>query len=89
MPGSNAFLPGETPTGQPDGESAEAIVPSSESRGLETARVNEETGRLTVGKGRTGRWASDHGKDIETDDTRMGEVPDECLFDGKHGVLGV
>ena len=30
VPGSNAFLPGETPTGKSDGESAEAIVPSSE-----------------------------------------------------------
>ena len=30
VPGSNALLPGETPTGQPGGESAEAIVPSSE-----------------------------------------------------------
>lgn len=30
VPGSNAFLPGEAPLGQPDGESAEAVVPSSE-----------------------------------------------------------
>jgi hypothetical protein len=29
VPGSNAFLPGETPLGRPGGESAEAIVMSS------------------------------------------------------------
>ena len=29
VPGSNAFLPGETPLGQPGGESAEAIVMGS------------------------------------------------------------
>ena len=27
VPGSNALLPGEIPTGQPDGKSAEAVVP--------------------------------------------------------------
>ena len=29
VPGSNAFLPGETPTGQPEGESAEVVVVDS------------------------------------------------------------
>ena len=72
-------------------------MPWEVSRGRSTAqragarnrRVNEDTGRLDVGKGRTDRLASDHGKDIGTDDTRMGEETDERRSVGKHGVPGV
>ena len=42
VPGSNAFLPGETPLGQPGGESAEAIVVHSRPGGWKNARLNYE-----------------------------------------------
>jgi hypothetical protein len=45
--GSSAPLPGEAPPGQPGGESAEAVVVGGTSRGLEDARLNNETGSLT------------------------------------------
>ena len=69
VPGSNAFLPGETPTRQLGGESAEAVVPRSEP-GAVMARVNEETGRLDVGKGRTEQERSDRVEDAATDEAR-------------------
>ena len=50
--GSNAFLPGETPTGQPEGESAEAIVMCSKP-GDERRPLKHETGSLDAMKGQT------------------------------------
>ena len=58
--GSNALLPGETPTGQPGGESAEAIVLSSE--------PGTPPGRLDVGKGRTEQERSVRVEDTATED---------------------
>jgi len=54
-----------------------------------TARVNEETGSLDVGKDRTGERALDHGEGIGADDTRMGEAAGKRLLVGKHGALAV
>ena len=44
---SNVSLPGETCAGTPAQESAEAIVIGPTSRGLEDARVNNDTGGLS------------------------------------------
>jgi hypothetical protein len=44
---SNVLLPGEVCTGKPVQKSAEAIVIEETSRGLEEARLNDETGGLT------------------------------------------
>ena len=87
VPGSNAFLPGEIPTEEMPREVSRGRSTEQRAGGWKTP-VNEETGRLDVGKDRTGEWASDRGKDIGADDTRMGEATDECRPDGKHGMLG-
>ena len=47
---SNAFLPGEILWRKCQRKSAEAIVVAT-SRGMENARINNETGRLDVAKG--------------------------------------
>jgi len=82
VPGSNAFLPGETPLEQSGGESAEAVVASSEP-GAGNARLNPNTGRLDVVKGRTEQEPSDRVEDIATADAgRQGS--DERRHGGKH-----
>jgi hypothetical protein len=83
VPRSNAFLPGETPPGQLGGESAEAIVPNSEP-GAGIARLNTNTGRLDVGKGRNEQEHFDLVEDSVTAEAgRPGN--DECRHAGKHG----
>ena len=73
--------------GDPDGTTRWGV-----SRGRSTgqragggnARVNEETGRLDVGKGRTEREDSDGVEDTEADEAgRRGRG--ECRHDRKHG----
>jgi len=82
VPGSNALLPGETLREQSGGESAEAIVASSEP-GAGNARLNSITGRLDVVKGRTEQEPSDRVEDIVTVDAgRQGS--DERRHGGKH-----
>ena len=81
VPGSNAFLPGETPTEQSGGESAEAVLASSEP-GAGNAH-NSITGRLDAVKGRTEQEPSDRVEDIATADAgRQGS--DEGRHRGKH-----
>ena len=82
MPGSNAFLPGETPLGQPDGESAEAVV-MSRKPGAAKARSNSYTGDLATVKGRTEQEPSNLVEDMAPEDAgRQGG--DEGRHGGKH-----
>ena len=76
---------GRSQRGNPKGSQQRSYYRAA-SRGLEDARVNEDTGRLDVGKDRTDEWAFDRMGDIDADDTRMGEATDKCPRAGKHGV---
>ena len=55
VPGRNAFLPGDTLAGEPDRESAEAIVA-------------QKSAKADGAKGRTGQERSDRVGDAETAD---------------------
>ena len=62
MPGSSAFLPGETPTGRPDGESAEVVVVDSKSLVSRSRRI------LVATKDQTKQEHSDRVVDIAAAD---------------------
>ena len=86
VPGSNALLPGETPAGDPAGESAEAIVMNSKP-GVKTARLNTDTGRLDAMKGQTEQGRTDPVEDIEADDAGKGEAEMRAATDGRMGTF--
>ena len=82
---SNVQLPGEIPPSSGGGKSAEAIVVRRTSRGLEDARLNNDTGGLNPTKGRTNEEGIDPVTDKPTDDaSRLGEL--ERRYGGEHGA---
>ena len=72
--GSNAFLPGETPLGQPGGESAKAVV----------ARKSV---KADGAKGRTEQERSDRVEDAVTTDARKGEGAASAATQGSMGTF--
>jgi len=76
--------------GDPDGATWRGVSrghSTGQRAGGGNARVNEETGRLDVGKGQTEQERSDPVEDIEADDAGKGEVTMRASTEGSMGTF--